>query len=561
VLAPLDIKSGELCQISTADGDTGDGALKWWPAIAWLAADPHLQRHAALVSENVRELLCVGFEHRVIIRKYRNDIPEVINVVVREVPVEDGKTGAAAKTIPMKTSERRRWSYFLEHIFCRRPLCLALLAHAETAIVETKYVFEGLVPPAVEYKGKKRTFKVERITAENCTAKSPDEETSPTIPAYLMTPDSVVEIIPDTATSETPEAVSKENPAPIPVATTITKNASSGVTFASIGGLSSQIDDLRTILVSILDDSDEFSRKGLVPPRGVLLYGPPGTGKTLMLKAVASEINAKAFVLDGSIIGKYMGESEAAVRKIFAEARKNQPSIIFMDEVDSVAPKRSQGEGSEGRVVATLLTEMDGMESAAEDGTSMRVAVVAATNRPNSIDGALRRAGRFEKELEIGIPDVNARREILALLTKKLKFESSSGKSREEFVVALAGRTHGYVGADLEAVVRGGFTLALKRRRQAANENASTEKKEVVLCEGDFETALKDVKPTAMREIFIEPPTVRWSDIGGQEEVKQRLREAVEWPLTVNITLRYPFDHANISVASRGVCSAWWHPP
>jgi len=172
------------------------------------------------------------------------------------------------------------------------------------------------------------------------------------------------------------------------------------------------------------------------------------------------------------------------------------------------------------------------MESAAEDGTSMRVAVVAATNRPNAIDGALRRAGRFEKELEIGIPDMNARREILALLTKKLEFESSSGKSREEFVVALAGRTHGYVGADLEAVVRGGFTLALKRRRQAADENANTEKKEVVLCEGDFEAALKDVKPTAMREIFIEPPTVRWSDIGGQEEVKQRLREAVEWPLT-----------------------------
>ena len=121
MLAPLDIKSGELCQISVADGDTGDGALKWWPAIAWLAADPHLQRHAALVSENVRELLCVGFEHKVIIRKYQNDIPEVINVVVREVPVEDGKTGAAAKTIPMKTSERRGWSCFLEHILCRQP--------------------------------------------------------------------------------------------------------------------------------------------------------------------------------------------------------------------------------------------------------------------------------------------------------------------------------------------------------------------------------------------------------------------------------------------------------
>ncbi|KAF8250853.1 AAA-domain-containing protein [Wilcoxina mikolae CBS 423.85] len=322
----------------------------------------------------------------------------------------------------------------------------------------------------------------------------------------------------------------------------VTTAPSPNITFGSIGGLGSQIESLRSLLMSVLEDADEFARKGLVPPRGILLYGPPGTGKTMMLKAAACEMKVKSYVLDGKVMGKYMGESEAAIRKIFGEARNNQPSIIFMDEVDSLAPKRSEGEGSEGRVVATLLTEMDGLESPGEDGTITRVAIVAATNRPNAIDEALRRAGRFEKEVEIGIPDVDARREILGLLMRKLDFESASSKSKEDFVTALASRTHGYVGADLEAVVRGGFTLALERRRNTASATLVNDrspalitnagKTEVTLRETDLETALKGVKPTAMREIFLEAPKVRWSDIGGQEEVKQRLREAVEWPLT-----------------------------
>jgi len=427
-------------------------------------------------------------------------------------------------------------------------------------IVEAKYVFEGLTFTDVEYKRCKRSFRVEKVaTADEAAENPPDAKQSPSIPAYVMTETSTIKLLTETIPEPSKKkgsAVGHKADEEKPKATVLAKTGktaakpvqvvnapSSNITFGSIGGLSSQIESLRSLLMSMLEDADEFARKGLVPPRGILLYGPPGTGKTMMLKAAACEMKVKSYVLDGKVMGKYMGESEAAIRKIFDEARKNQPSIIFMDEVDSLAPKRSQGEGSEGRVVATLLTEMDGLESPTEDGTITRVAIVAATNRPNAIDEALRRAGRFEKEVEIGIPDVDARREILGLLMRKLDFESDPSKSKEEFVTALASRTHGYVGADLEAVVRGGFTLALERRRNAAsatlvNEGSSAvtitnaEKIEVTLRETDLEMALKGVKPTAMREIFLEAPKVRWSDIGGQEEVKQRLREAVEWPLT-----------------------------
>lgn len=229
-----------------------------------------------------------------------------------------------------------------------------------------------------------------------------------------------------------------------------------------------------------------------------------------------------------------MGESEAAVRRVFVAARKNQPAIVFVDEVDSLAPKRGAGDGSEGRVVATLLTEMDGMDCISDDGSPVKVVVVAATNRPNAIDEALRRPGRFDREIEIGIPDVDSRKEILTLLMNELPFEGVEGKGKDEFVRNLAGRTHGFVGADLEALVRTGFTIGLKRLGVRNGQGEGGE--EVVLREEDIESALKDVRPTAMREIFLEPPKVRWSDIGGQEEVKQRLREAVEWPLTVCIS-------------------------
>lgn len=405
--------------------------------------------------------------------------------------------------------------------------------------METKYIYEGLVFNSIEYKGRKRAFRVEKIIPQGAVPSSSERITN--IQAYKVIESTIVEIIQDDlAPSAAPKASVAKRTTYSPQESSVIVATPSRITFASIGGLSKQVSTLKTLLISTLHQSHHFTRFGLTPPRGILLFGPPGTGKTLLLKAIASEIDAKCFVLNGTVVGKYMGESEAAVRKVFAEARKNQPAIIFVDEVDSLAPKRGAGDGSEGRVVATLLTEMDGMNYVSEDGSPVKVAIVAATNRPNAIDEALRRPGRLDREIEIGIPDVNSRKEILALLMHELPFEGAEGRDKGEFVKLLAGRTHGFVGADLESLVRTGFTIGLKRlgvstpQESVEESDAQTQgKQEVVLREEDIESALKDVRPTAMREIFLEPPKVRWSDIGGQEEVKQRLREAVEWPLTV----------------------------
>ena len=242
--------------------------------------------------------------------------------------------------------------------------------------------------------------------------------------------------------------------------------------------------------------------------------------------------------MNGSVVGKYLGESEAAIRKVFAEARKNQPAVVLMDEADAIAPKRGEGDGNEGRIVSTILMEMDGMSYGdSESAEVVKLVVVAATSRPNAIDQALRRPGRFDREVEIGTPNVDSRREILEILTRGVDF--SNEQPKEATIEALAAKTHGFVGADLEAVVRMAFTSALKRLEQdhldlsTLTLNDTLETHPQLLLRGeDIDTALKDVRPTAMREIFLEPPKVRWSDIGGQEEVKQRLREAVEWPLT-----------------------------
>jgi AAA family ATPase len=578
-LSVVGVKTGDPVQISARDKEHehDDGAVKWWPAVAWLAADPHLHKESVLVSDMEREFLGVGFESKVVVRKYKGDIAAVDKVVVREIFPSEDDDGSAA--VLMRAGERDAWRFSLEH-----------------TLFETRYIFEGLTFTDIQYKNRKRTFRVEKISAvpmEEAPSTTSAEKhadavkPSPVVSAYLMTEHSTLklltETIPEPAKKTKEKAAAAANPAaakttpeekpkslvpakPVkPSATstpaTIAAIKPSNVNFSQIGGLSSQIRTLRTLLVSVFEDADEFSQRGLVPPRGVLLYGPSGTGKTMMMKATATAFasTAKSYVIDGKVMGKYQGESEAAIRKIFAEAHQNQPSIIFMDEVDALAPKRSsQGggdSGTEGRVVSTLLMEMDAMETAGADGSIARVAIVAATNRPNSVDESLRRSGRFEKELEIGIPDADSRRDILTLLTRKLDFETEAGKTKEDMVAALAARTHGYVGADLEAVVRGAFTLGLDRRRQAAvpavdvpvdasladavaslsltnGVTNDVEKPAVIISALDLETSLKSVKPTAMREIFIEPPKVRWSDIGGQEEVKQALREAVEWPLT-----------------------------
>jgi len=390
--------------------------------------------------------------------------------------------------------------------------------------------------PSTEYKGAKRLFRIETVTGEGGALIEGQSV------VYKATLSTVVELANPSSppsrpvTLPAPKLKSSKEPTPQPDSAIIVP--SSKTNFSSIGGLAPQITALKALLLSTLHHSHHFTKRNLTPPRGILLYGPPGTGKTLLLKAIASEISARCYALNGSVVGKYLGESEAAIRKIFAEARKNQPAVVLMDEADSIAPKRGEGDGNEGRIVSTILTEMDGMSyGGSGSAEAVKLVVVAATSRPNAIDQALRRPGRFDREVEIGIPNVDSRREILEILTRDIDF--SSEQPKEATIKTLAAKTHGFVGADLEAVVRTAFTSALKRLEQddldlstlTLNDTPETQP-QPLLREEDIDSALKDVRPTAMREIFLEPPKVHWSDIGGQEEVKQRLREAVEWPLT-----------------------------
>lgn len=262
-----------------------------------------------------------------------------------------------------------------------------------------------------------------------------------------------------------------------------------------------------------------------------MLHGPPGTGKTHLARAVANSTHASTVALSGaSLASAYHGESEAKLRAIFREARSKSPCIIIIDEVDALCPRREEGAGGEveKRVVATLLTEMDGIGGDGDFKLEERVIVIATTNRPNAIDPALRRPGRFDREIEIGIPDAPARLSILRVLLAKTPHDLT-----EDQLHSLASRTHGYVGADLGAVVRDAGTNAIKRCIYAAPSTADTpsDTSLPMLTYSDVEASLAHIRPSALREVFIETPQVRWSDVGGQAVIKQKLREAIEWPM------------------------------
>lgn len=297
-------------------------------------------------------------------------------------------------------------------------------------------------------------------------------------------------------------------------------------TYSSVGGLKGQIELLKATIELPLHQPTLFSDFGVTPPRGILLHGPPGTGKTMLLRAVACETNAHVLTINGpSIVSKYLGETESALRDIFNEARKYQPAIIFIDEIDSLAPSRASDDSGEveSRVVATLLTLMDGV------GDSGRLVIVAATNRPNAIDVALRRPGRFDQEVEIGIPDVEAREDILKLQFERMKRHDLS----DQDISNIASRTHGYVGADLVALCRECVMKTIQRGLKSSIPNSLLN----VTLE-DVELALPEIRPSAMREIFLEMPKVYWRDIGGQEELKIKLREMVQLPLEASETFK-----------------------
>ena len=307
------------------------------------------------------------------------------------------------------------------------------------------------------------------------------------------------------------------------------------VSYDDIGGLGDAVKKIREMVELPLRHPELFKRLGVEAPKGVLLHGPPGTGKTMLAKAVAGETSSNFISIGGpEIVSKFYGESEGKLREIFKDAEENAPSIIFIDEIDSIAPKRDEVNGEEERrIVAQLLSLMDGLNSRG------KVVVIGATNRPNSIDEALRRPGRFDREIEIGIPDRDGRLEILEIHTRGMPLADDVN------LKWLADKTHGYAGADLSALTKEAAMAALRRVLPDVDLEAEEIPKDVLnsilVTKDDFKNALKDMQPSTMREVLIEKPNVRWEDIGALEEAKQELKEAVEWPLKFGKV----FDHMN----------------
>ncbi len=309
------------------------------------------------------------------------------------------------------------------------------------------------------------------------------------------------------------------------------------ITYDDLGGLKKEVQKIREMIELPMRHPELFEKLGVEAPKGVLMYGPPGTGKTLLAKAVAGETNSHFISLSGpEVMGKYYGESEERLREIFKQAEENAPSIIFIDEIDSIAPKREEVTGEvEKRVVSQLLALMDGIKSRG------KVVVIAATNRPDSIDPALRRPGRFDREIEIGIPDEEGRKEILAIHTRGMPLNDKVNLDQ------IAKITHGFVGADLEILAKEAAMRSLRKilpELDLEQEKISSEiLQKIVINDEDFRDALKEVRPSALREVLVQIPNVTWDDVGGLESLKEELQEAIEWPLKH----KDAFEHADVS--------------
>ncbi|MHB9286597.1 CDC48 family AAA ATPase [Halobacteriales archaeon Cl-PHB] len=297
------------------------------------------------------------------------------------------------------------------------------------------------------------------------------------------------------------------------------------VNYEDIGGLDDELEQVREMIELPMRHPELFQQLGIEPPKGVLLHGPPGTGKTLMAKAVANEIDAYFTDISGpEIMSKYYGESEEQLREVFEEAEENSPAVVFIDEIDSIAPKRGETSGDvERRVVAQLLSLMDGLDERGE------LIVIGATNRVDALDPALRRGGRFDREIEVGVPDKEGRKEILQVHTRGMPL------SEDIDLDQYAENTHGFVGADIEQLAKESAMNALRRVRPEldleSDEIDAETLERLEVTKQDFKSALKGIEPSALREVFVEVPDVTWEDVGGLENTKERLRETIQWPL------------------------------
>ncbi len=296
------------------------------------------------------------------------------------------------------------------------------------------------------------------------------------------------------------------------------------VSYEDIGGLKEEVKKVREMIEIPLKRPELFEKLGIAPPKGVLMHGPPGTGKTLLAKAVASESDAHFIAINGpEIMSKYVGGSEENLREYFEEAEENSPSIIFIDELDAIAPKREETNGeAERRTVAQLLTLMDGLKSRGQ------VVVIGATNRPDSLDPALRRPGRFDREIEIGVPDSEERKEVLEIHTRNMPLAEDVDLEK------IANTTHGFVGADLESLCKEAAMRVVRRILPEIQNDEEIPKEvmeKIVVTGDDFKNAQKENQPSALRDVLVQIPDIKWDDVGGLEDVKQELKEAVEWPL------------------------------
>jgi transitional endoplasmic reticulum ATPase len=342
--------------------------------------------------------------------------------------------------------------------------------------------------------------------------------------AVRITAETDVTVLPAEGEREDGKRRTKEGPTETPNARAA--ETETGVSYEDIGGLDEELDRIREMIELPLSEPEQFRRLGVDPPSGVLLHGPPGTGKTLIARAVANEVDAYFDTISGpEIVSKYKGESEERLREAFERAEANAPAILFVDEIDSIAGSRDEDADMENRVVAQLLTLMDGLEDRG------RVVVIGATNRVDAVDEALRRGGRFDREIEIGVPDEGGRREILDVHTREMPLADDVDLDR------IAAQTHGFVGADLASLTTEAAMSALRADREpestedSEGDDEATETGNAAVTGADFDTALAIVDPSAMREYVAESPAVAFDDVGGLPEVKRTLREAIEWPL------------------------------